>query len=171
VEGSFCEVRPFVTLGALRLPLARKSGVDHMIYIVIVEPLSLALNALSPETQPLGYGAAPLILGRTRDANSVQFQLHKGVIDQCPARSGHEPLALELLPKPVTQRSGAVLPVDGLVANNPCQATFVPDAGHEALVVCKLLESAPYEVLAVFDSAVCIYPWEPRPQVLPVALS
>src|SRR5215211_8998153 len=84
-EGKFSEVRQFGKLGAPRLPLARKSGVDHMIYIVIVEQLSLALNALSPETQPLGYGAAPLILGRTRDANSVQFQLHKGVIDQCPA--------------------------------------------------------------------------------------
>jgi hypothetical protein len=116
VKGAFCEIRQFGKLGAPRLPLAREGGVDYMINEVIVEPLSLALNALSPETQPLGYGTAPSIVGRTRDANSVQFELHKGVIDQCPARSGHEPMALELLPKPVTQRGGAVLPVYRVVA-------------------------------------------------------
>jgi hypothetical protein len=49
-EGKFLEVRHFGKLGALPLPLARESSVDHMIYKVIVELLSLALNALSPET-------------------------------------------------------------------------------------------------------------------------
>jgi len=38
------------------------------------------------------------------------------------------------------------------------------------LTLCELLESAPYEVLAVLDGAVCVHPWEPRPQVLPVAV-
>ena len=43
-------------------------------------------------------------------------------------------------------------------------ATFGP------LTLCELLESATYEVLAVLDGAVCVHPWEPRPQVLPVAI-
>ena len=73
VKGAFCEIRQFGKLGALRLTLARENGVDYMINKVIVEPLSLTLNALSPETQPLGYGTAPSIVGRTRDAHSVQF--------------------------------------------------------------------------------------------------
>ena len=38
----------------------------------IIEPLGLAPNALSPETEPLGYGAALSVLGRARDAHSVQ---------------------------------------------------------------------------------------------------
>jgi hypothetical protein len=38
------------------------------------------------------------------------------------------------------------------------------------LTLCELLESATYEVLAVLDGAVCVHPWEPRPQVLPVAI-
>src|SRR5919112_2080465 len=88
-------------LGAPRLPLARKSSVDHVINKVIVDPLGLVLNALSPKTQPLGYGAALFILGCARDAHSVQAELPKGVIDQRPARSGREPLTLVLLAEPV----------------------------------------------------------------------
>ena len=83
-----------------------------MIDEVIVEPLGLAHNALSPETQPLGYGAAPFVLGCARDAHPVQAKLLEGLIHQCPARSGHQALALELLAEPVAQRGGAVLPVD-----------------------------------------------------------
>ena len=48
----------------------------------------------------------------------------------------------------------------------------MPDASSEALVVRELLEGTPYEVLAVLDGAVGIYPRErePRPQVLAVAV-
>src|SRR5215208_2884267 len=67
LEDKFSEVRRFGKLGALRLPLARESSVNHMINKVIVEPLSLALNPLSPKTQPLGYGAALLVFCRARD--------------------------------------------------------------------------------------------------------
>src|SRR5215208_4210310 len=63
MEGKFCEVRQFGKLGALPLPLARDNSVDHMINKVIVEPLSLTLDTLSPETQPLGYGATLLVFG------------------------------------------------------------------------------------------------------------
>jgi hypothetical protein len=73
VKGAFCEIRQFGKLGALRLTLARENGIDYMINKVIVESLSFTLNALSPETQPLGYGTAPFIVSRTRDAHSVQF--------------------------------------------------------------------------------------------------
>ena len=51
-----------------------------MINKVIVEPRSVAPNALSPETQPLGYGAALLVFGRARDDNPVQAELPEGVI-------------------------------------------------------------------------------------------
>jgi hypothetical protein len=51
-----------------------------MIYIVIVEPLSLALNALSPEIQPLGYGAAPLVFCCARDDHPVQAEFPESVI-------------------------------------------------------------------------------------------
>src|SRR5215208_6755658 len=54
-EGEFSGVRQLSgKLGAPRLPLARDNSVEHMINKVIVEPLSLALNALSPETQLSG---------------------------------------------------------------------------------------------------------------------
>jgi hypothetical protein len=46
----------------------------------------------------------------------------------------------------------------------------VPDASHEALVLCELLQSAPYEILAVLDGAVGVYSREQRPQVLAVAV-
>ena len=141
-----------------------------MIDKVIVEPLSLTLNALSPEIQPLRYGATLPIFGCARDDYPVQAEFHKGVIDQCPARSGYEPLALVLLTEPVAQLGCTVLPVDGLVANNPCQVAFVLDASHEALVLRELLESTLYEVLAILEGAAGIYPREPRPQVLAVAL-
>src|ERR671917_2213771 len=72
------EVPQFGKLGALPLPLARESSVDHMINKVIVEPLSLALNALSPETQPLGYGAAPLVFCCARDDHPIQVEFKKG---------------------------------------------------------------------------------------------
>src|SRR5215216_2097035 len=56
------------------------------------------------------------------------------------------------------------------VTDNPCQAPFVPDASHQALVVRELLEGTPYEGLAIFEGAVGIYPRKPRPQVLAVAV-
>jgi hypothetical protein len=80
VKGAFCEIRQFGKLGALRLTLARENGVDYMINKVIVEPLSLTLNALSPETQPLGYGAALLVFGCARDDYPVQAELPKGML-------------------------------------------------------------------------------------------
>ena len=80
MEGKFCEVRQFGKLGALPLPLARDNSVDHMINKVIVEPLSLTLDTLSPETQPLGYGATLLVFGRARDYHPVQAEFPEGVL-------------------------------------------------------------------------------------------
>jgi len=51
-----------------------------MINKVIVEPHGLALNALPPETQPLGYGAALFVSGCARDDHPVQAEFPKGVI-------------------------------------------------------------------------------------------
>ena len=45
-------------LGAPRLPLARERGVDQEIYEEIVETTGPARNPLSPETPPIGEGAA-----------------------------------------------------------------------------------------------------------------
>lgn len=141
-----------------------------MIDKVIVEPLSLAPNALSPKAQSLGYGATLLVFGCARDDYPVQAEFPKGVIHQRPARRSHESLALVLLTEPVAQLGAMILPVDGVVANNPCQAAFVPDASNEALVPREMLESTPYEVLAVLERAGGIYPRKPRPQVLAVAV-
>ena len=80
VEDEFSEVRRFGKLEALRLPLARESSVDYMINEVIVELPSLAPNALSPEAQPLGYGAALLVFCCARDDHPVQAEFPKGVI-------------------------------------------------------------------------------------------
>src|SRR5215208_1949150 len=80
-EGEFSGVRQLSgKLGAPRLPLARDNSVEHMINKVIVEPLSLALNALSPETQPLRYCAALLVLCCARDYHPVQAEFKNGVI-------------------------------------------------------------------------------------------
>src|SRR5215204_957817 len=89
--------RNFGQLEAPRLPLARERGIDHVIDKVIVEPFGLPPNALSPKTQPLGYGATLLVLGCARDAYPVKVELPKGVIDQRPACGGHESFALVLL--------------------------------------------------------------------------
>ena len=70
----------------------------------------------------------------------------------------------------MAQRGAAVLPVDGVMADHPCQAPFVPDARLEPVVLRELLEGAPYEVLAILHCAAGVHPGQPRPQVLPVAI-
>ena len=72
-----------------------------MIDEVVVEPLAPALNALSLEILPLGYGVAPLVLDDTHDTHPVQAELYKNVVHQHTTYGGHESLALELLSKPV----------------------------------------------------------------------
>ena len=49
-----------------------------MIDKVMVEPLSLTLNALSPKTQPLRYGATLLVFGCARDDYPIQAEFPKG---------------------------------------------------------------------------------------------
>src|SRR5918993_612684 len=93
--------KKYGALGVPPRPLARQSGVGRVIYEAVVKPLGLPLDTLSPETQPLRYGATLLIFGRARDDHPVQAEFPEGVLHQRPARSGYEPLALILLPKPV----------------------------------------------------------------------
>jgi hypothetical protein len=162
--------KKFGASGAPCRPLTRESGVDREIDEVVVEPLSLTPNALSPETQPLGYGATLLVFGRTQDDHPVQAEFPEGVLHQRPARSGNEPITLILLTEPVAHLGATVLPVDGAAADNPRQATLVPDAGREALAPRELLESTPYEVLAILEGAARVHPREPRPQMLAVAV-
>ena len=57
-------------LGASCRPLTRECGVDHVIDEVLVEPLGLTMDALSPETRPLSYGATLLVFARTQDVTT-----------------------------------------------------------------------------------------------------
>jgi hypothetical protein len=100
-------------------PATRERRVDHVIDEVVVEQFGLVLNALSPETQPLGYGAALLVLGSAGDGYPVQAELPEGVVHQCPTRGGHEPLALGSLAELVAQGGAAVLPLDAVMTDHP----------------------------------------------------
>ena len=75
MKGAFCEIRQFGKLGALRLPLARESGIDYIANEVIVEPLSLALNTLSPSISSLTCCATlfyPPIVGGLLSSKSLE---------------------------------------------------------------------------------------------------
>src|ERR671916_528847 len=72
--------REYGALGVPPRPLARQSGVGHVIDEAVVEPLGLPLDTLSPESQPLRYGATLLIFGRARDDHPVQAEFPEGVL-------------------------------------------------------------------------------------------
>src|SRR5258708_30511353 len=98
---------------------------------MIVDPLTLANDALLREAEAWRNSLTAYIASGSTNLDFIEMQIVKGIADEQATGSGHQALALECGPQPVANLNLMVSPVHRMVADRACCLTLVPDPAGE----------------------------------------